>query len=106
MKLGVAETPAHISAISTGLLTLDMALGIGVCPRGRVIEISGPESSGKTTLCLNGIAEAQKTGDAAAFIDAEYALDISYTKKHSVQTDDLLIVYYRGAGLIKESDSK
>ena len=91
MKLGGAEIPADIPAISTGSLTLDMALGIGGLPRGRVIEIYGPESSGKTTLCLHAIAEAQKAGGAAAFIDAEHALDISYAKKLGVQTDDLLI---------------
>ena len=91
MKLGGADVPADIPAISTGSLTLDMALGIGGLPRGRVIEIYGPESSGKTTLCLHAIAEAQKAGGAAAFIDAEHALDISYAKKLGVQTDDLLI---------------
>jgi len=91
MKLGGAEVPADIPAISTGSLTLDMALGIGGLPRGRVIEIYGPESSGKTTLCLHAIAEAQKAGGAAAFIDAEHALDISYAKKLGVQTDDLLV---------------
>ena len=77
MKLGGAEIPADIPAISTGSLTLDMALGIGGLPRGRVVEIYGPEASGKTTLCLHAIAEAQKSGGAAAFIDAEHALDIS-----------------------------
>ncbi len=91
MKLGGAELPTDIPAISTGSLTLDMALGIGGLPRGRVIEIYGPESSGKTTLCLYAIAEAQKAGGAAAFIDAEHALDIAYAKKLGVQTDDLLI---------------
>ena len=91
MKLGGAEVPADIPAIPTGSLTLDMALGIGGLPRGRVIEIYGPESSGKTTLCLHAIAEAQKAGGAAAFIDAEHALDISYAKKLGVQTDDLLV---------------
>jgi len=68
-----------------------MALGIGGLPRGRIIEVFGPESSGKTTLCLHAIAEAQKAGGAAAFIDAEHALDISYAKKLGVQTDDLLV---------------
>ena len=91
MKLGGAEIPADIPAISTGSLTLDMALGIGGLPRGRVIEIYGPESSGKTTLCLHAIAEAQKTGGAAAFIDAEHALDLSYAKKLGVETDELLV---------------
>ena len=91
MKLGGTEVPADVPAISTGSLTLDMALGIGGLPRGRVIEIYGPESSGKTTLCLHAIAEAQKAGGAAAFIDAEHALDITYAKKLGVQTDDLLV---------------
>ena len=91
MKLGGADIPVDIPAISTGSLTLDMALGIGGLPRGRVIEIYGPESSGKTTLCLHAIAEAQRAGGAAAFIDAEHALDISYAKKLGVQTDDLLV---------------
>lgn len=91
MKLGGTEVPADIPVTSTGSLTLDIALGIGGLPRGRVIEIYGPESSGKTTLCLHAIAEAQKAGGAAAFIDAEHALDISYAKKLGVETDDLLV---------------
>ncbi len=91
MKLGGGEGPIDIPSISTGSLTLDMALGIGGLPRGRVTEIYGPESSGKTTLCLHAIAEAQKAGGAAAFIDAEHALDISYAKKLGVQIDDLLV---------------
>ena len=91
MKLGGGEAPTDIPSISTGSLTLDMALGIGGLPRGRVTEIYGPESSGKTTLCLHAIAEAQKAGGAAAFIDAEHALDISYAKKLGVQIDDLLV---------------
>ena len=91
MKLGGGEAPTDIPSISTGSLTLDMALGIGGLPRGRVTEIFGPESSGKTTLCLHAIAEAQKAGGAAAFIDAEHALDISYAKKLGVQIDDLLV---------------
>ena len=91
MKLGTEDVPRDIPAISTGSLGLDMALGIGGLPRGRIIEVFGPESSGKTTLCLHAIAEAQKAGGAAAFIDAEHALDISYAKKLGVQTDDLLV---------------
>ncbi len=91
MKLGGADIPTDIPVTSTGSLTLDVALGIGGLPRGRVIEIYGPESSGKTTLCLHAIAEAQKAGGAAAFIDAEHALDISYAKKLGVETDDLLV---------------
>jgi recombination protein RecA len=91
MKLGTEEIPQDIPALSTGSLGLDMALGIGGLPRGRVIEVFGPESSGKTTLCLHAIAEAQKAGGAAAFIDAEHALDITYAKKLGVHTDDLLV---------------
>jgi len=91
MKLGDAEAPADIPAISTGSLGLDIALGVGGFPRGRVIEIFGPEASGKTTLTLHAIAEVQKTGGVAAFIDAEHALDLSYAKKLGVQADDLLV---------------
>jgi recombination protein RecA len=91
MKLGTAEVPADVPAISTGSLGLDIALGCGGFPRGRVIEIFGPESSGKTTLTLHAIAEAQRAGGIAAFIDAEHALDLSYAKKLGVQTDDLLV---------------
>lgn len=91
MKLGGTEIQADIPAIPTGSLGLDLALGIGGMPRGRVVEVFGPESSGKTTLCLHMIAEAQKTGGSAAFVDAEHALDIGYAKKLSVQTDDLLV---------------
>lgn len=91
MKLGGGEVPTDIPSISTGSLALDMALGIGGLPRGRVTEIFGPESSGKTTLCLHAIAEAQKAGGAAAFIDAEHAMDISYAKKLGVQIDELLV---------------
>ncbi|GJL57327.1 MAG: protein RecA [Nitrospirales bacterium] len=91
MKLGTEDVVRDIPAISTGSLGLDMALGIGGLPRGRIIEVFGPESSGKTTLCLHAIAEAQKAGGAAAFIDAEHALDIAYAKKLGVHTDDLLV---------------
>jgi len=91
MKLGGGEAPTDIPAISTGSLGLDIALGVGGLPRGRVIEIFGPESSGKTTLTLHGIAEAQKAGGTAAFIDAEHALDLTYAKKLGVQVDDLLV---------------
>ncbi|MDT7041083.1 recombinase RecA [Candidatus Nitronereus thalassa] len=91
MKLGTGEAVDDIPAISTGSLTLDLALGVGGLPRGRVIEIFGPESSGKTTLCLHAIAEAQKAGGTAAFVDAEHALDITYAKKLGIQTDDLLV---------------
>jgi len=81
----------EVPSIPTGSLSLDIALGIGGIPRGRVIEIYGPESSGKTTLSLHIVAEAQKTGGVAAFIDAEHALDVSYAKKLGVKTDELLI---------------
>jgi recombination protein RecA len=91
MKLGGADAPVDIPAISTGSLGLDIALGVGGLPRGRVIEIFGPESSGKTTLTLHAIAEAQKAGGTAAFIDAEHALDLTYAKKLGVQVDDLLV---------------
>ena len=90
IKLG--ENPAiNVSAISTGSLTLDLALGIGGVPRGRIIEIFGPESSGKTTLALHIVAEAQKIGGTAAFIDAEHALDPVYAKKLGVKIGDLLV---------------
>ena len=91
MRLGKEEVPAGIAAISTGSLGLDVALGIGGVPRGRIIEIYGPESSGKTTLALHAIAEAQKAGGQAAFVDAEHALDVSYARRLGVRTDDLLI---------------
>ena len=91
MKLGKAGKVAEIEAISTGSLGLDLALGIGGLPRGRVIEIFGPESSGKTTLALHAVAEAQKRGGAAAFIDAEHALDPGYAQKLGVNLDDLLV---------------
>ncbi len=80
-----------MQTISTGALSLDIALGVGGVPRGRIIEIYGPESSGKTTLALHIVAEAQKTGGIAAFIDAEHALDIGYARKLGVKTDDLLV---------------
>ena len=91
MKLGTGEALDDVQAISTGSLSLDLALGVGGLPRGRVVEIFGPESSGKTTLCLHAIAEAQKAGGTAAFVDAEHALDTSYAKKLGVKTDDLLV---------------
>ncbi len=90
MKLGDGIVN-DIEAIPTGALSLDYALGIGGIPRGRVTEVYGPESSGKTTLCLHVIAEAQKTGGLAAFIDAEHALDVNYAKKLGVDTANLLI---------------
>ena len=91
MKLGGAELQEDVLVTSTGSLGLDLALGIGGVPRGRVMEVFGPESSGKTTLCLHIIAEAQKAGGTAAFVDAEHALDIGYAKKLGVQTDELLV---------------
>ena len=91
MKLGDAEAPEDIPAISTGSLGLDIALGVGGFPRGRVIEIFGPEASGKTTLTLHAIAEVQKTGGVAAFFDAEHALVLTYARKLGVQADDLLV---------------
>jgi len=90
MKLGDGVIN-KVEAISTGSLSLDNAIGIGGVPRGRIVEIYGPESSGKTTLCLHIIAEAQKTGGLAAFIDAEHALDISYAKRLNVDVKNLLI---------------
>jgi recombination protein RecA len=91
MRLGLDEALPDIAAIPTGSLSLDLALGVGGVPRGRVIEVFGPESSGKTTLALHIIAEAQKTGGIAAFVDAEHALDIGYARKLGVKTDDLLV---------------
>ncbi|WP_416908831.1 MAG: recombinase RecA [Polymorphobacter sp.] len=90
MKLGQREA-MEVEAISTGSLGLDIALGIGGLPRGRVIEIYGPESSGKTTLALHAIAEAQKGGGIAAFVDAEHALDPGYAKKLGVNIDELIV---------------
>lgn len=90
MKLGSREA-IEIDAVSTGSLGLDIALGIGGLPRGRIIEIYGPESSGKTTLALHTIAETQKTGGTAAFIDAEHALDPAYAKKLGVDIDELIV---------------
>jgi recombination protein RecA len=91
MRLGGDTVIRDIPTVSTGSLSLDLALGIGGIPRGRVIEIFGPEASGKTTLALHIIAEAQKKGGIVAFIDAEHALDVTYARKLGVKTDDLLI---------------
>jgi recombination protein RecA len=91
MRMGDSAASRNIDVISTGSLTLDLALGIGGLPKGRVIEIYGPESSGKTTMTLHAIAECQKLGGTAAFIDAEHALDPSYAKKLGVNIDELLI---------------
>ena len=91
MRLGKGQKPVEIETVSTGSLGLDIALGVGGLPRGRVIEIYGPESSGKTTLALHTVAEAQKSGGVCAFIDAEHALDPVYARKLGVNLDDLLI---------------
>lgn len=91
MRMGDAEIEKDIDVVSTGSLSLDIALGVGGLPRGRVIEIYGPESSGKTTLTLQVVAEMQKLGGTCAFIDAEHALDVGYANKIGVQTSDLLI---------------
>jgi recombination protein RecA len=91
MRLGEGTVAEGIQSISTGSLTLDIATGIGGLPRGRVVEIYGPESSGKTTLALSTIAQAQATGGTAAFIDAEHALDTNYAQKLGVQIEDLLV---------------
>jgi recombination protein RecA len=91
MRLGTNERTMDIEAISTGSLGLDIALGIGGLPRGRIIEIYGPESSGKTTLALSVVAESQKKGGICAFVDAEHALDPVYAKKLGVKVEDLLI---------------
>ena len=90
MKLGGGEV-VNIDVIPTGSLALDVALGVGGFPKGRVIEIYGPESSGKTTLALHTIVQSQKRGGTAAFIDAEHSLDPSYAKKLGVKTDELII---------------
>ena len=91
MRLGRNEAIAEVATVPTGSLGLDIALGIGGLPRGRIVEIYGPESSGKTTLALHAIAEAQKAGGICGFIDAEHALDASYARKLGVKLDDLLI---------------
>jgi len=91
MRLGDGDKIVQVEAISTGSLELDIALGIGGVPRGRVVEIYGPESSGKTTLTLHMVAEAQKLGGVAAFIDAEHAMDPGYAAKLGVKTDELLV---------------
>ncbi len=91
MRLGSKEAIVPISVIPTGAISFDAALGVGGFPRGRVVEIFGPESSGKTTIALQVIAEAQKTGGMAAFVDAEHALDPAYAKKLGVDVDNLLV---------------
>ena len=91
MKLGESAGNTDIEVIPTGCLSLDLALGVGGLPRGRMVEIYGPESSGKTTVALHAIAEAQKLGGVAAFIDAEHALDPVYAKKLGVDLDELYV---------------
>ena len=91
MRLGEEEMAQKVETIPTGSIGLDIATGIGGYPRGRVIEIYGPESSGKTTLTLHAIAQVQAGGGCAAFIDAEHALDVSYARKLGVKVEDLLI---------------
>src|SRR5918995_1305353 len=91
MRLGKGQKPVEIETVPSGSLGLDIALGVGGLPRGRVVEIYGPESSGKTTLALSTVAEAQKKGGVCGFIDAEHALDPIYARKLGVNLDDLLI---------------
>jgi recombination protein RecA len=91
MRLGDAAASYDIETVSTGSLGLDIALGIGGLPRGRVVEIFGPEASGKTTLTLQVIAEVQRSGGTAAFVDAEHALDPSYAEKLGVNINELLV---------------
>src|SRR5512147_3254225 len=91
MRLGAGNIVEGVQSIPTGSLTLDIATGIGGLPRGRVVEIYGPESSGKTTLALNAVAQAQAAGGTAAFIDAEHALDVNYAKRIGVKIEDLLV---------------
>ena len=91
MRLG-GDQVVEVETVSTGSLGLDIALGVGGLPRGRIIEVYGPESSGKTTLALQAIAEAQKKGGVCGFIDAEHALDPVYARKLGVNLDDLLVV--------------
>ncbi len=91
MRLGEAGSGPAVDAIPSGAVSLDVALGVGGYPRGRVVEIFGPESSGKTTLALHAVAEAQRTGGIAAFIDAEHALDVGYARRLGVNVEDLLV---------------
>jgi len=91
MRLGQRDVVADVSSVSSGSLGLDIALGIGGLPKGRIVEIYGPESSGKTTLALHAVAEAQKAGGTCAFVDAEHALDPVYARKLGVDTDNLII---------------
>src|SRR5215471_18678223 len=91
MRLGEGMPPPEVKVVPTGSLGLDIALGVGGLPRGRIMEVYGPESSGKTTLALHVVAQAQKMGGICAFVDAEHALDVGYARKLGVRTDDLLV---------------
>jgi recombination protein RecA len=91
MRLGEDSAPPEVMVVPTGALGLDIALGVGGLPRGRIVEIYGPESSGKTTLALHVVAQAQRAGGISAFVDAEHALDVGYARKLGVKTDDLLV---------------
>src|SRR3954464_4819674 len=91
MKMGSADARVRVESISTGAINLDAAIGVGGIPRGRVTEIYGPESSGKTTLCLHVVANAQRAGGVAAYIDAEHALDTDYAQKLGVDVESLLV---------------
>ena len=95
MRLGDRVDTAGVQSISTGCISFDVALGVGGFPKGRVVEIYGPESGGKTTIALHAIAQAQKAGGSAAFIDAEHAMDAAYAKMLGVNTDELLGVAAR-----------
>src|SRR5271169_5301116 len=91
MRMGSRGIDEQIEVIPSGSLGLDLALGVGGLPRGRIMEIYGPESSGKTTLALHAVSQAQKLGGICAFVDAEHALDVGYARKLGVRTDDLLV---------------
>ncbi len=91
MRYGDGKAAVNVESISTGSLALDLALGVGGLPRGRIVEIYGPESSGKTTLALHVLAQAQKQGGEVAFIDAEHALDVTYARALGVNIEDMLI---------------
>ena len=104
MKLG-EKRAMDIESISTGSLSLDLALGIGGLPKGRIVEVYGPEASGKTTLALQVVAEAQKAGGICAFVDAEHALDPVYAKKLGVNTEELLISQPDAGCLLYTSDA-
>src|ERR671936_3033483 len=91
MRMGAESPRVKVAAIPTGAINLDAATGVGGVPRGRITEVYGPESSGKTTLCLHLVASVQRAGGVAAYVDAEHALDVEYAKKLGVDVDDLLV---------------